>query len=300
MRIVITGAGGFIGRHLVNYLVAKEHDVVIIGRPVENLRAVFKAGVEILESDYSVKDLEKHFKGADCVVHLAAQLMERDTDPFKLSNFYKANILLVENVLLASKQSGVKKICQPSSISVYSSENKLPFTEKDVPIASNIYGVSKLSGENLAEYFQANTDMEIIILRFARIFGIGGRAGQLIMDSVDKAKARDTLKIYGEGKSAVDYIYIKDVLSAIERSLAPRVPGGIYNVGSGKAYSVLEVVKTVNKVFGSVGNIDFDRTKKEDGDVKYLDVKKAKEHLNWEVSWTLEKALCDIKSNYPV
>ena len=104
--------------------------------------------------------------------------------------------------------------------------------------------------------------------------------------------------VYGEGKSAVDFIYVKDVVSAIEKAISSKQGGGIYNIGSGKASSVVEIANTVNKVFANSGDLQFDRSKKENGEIIYLDTKKTKECLGWEAGWTLEKALYDIKNNY--
>ena len=83
---------------------------------------------------------------------------------------------MTENLLLAAKQVGVQKVCQMSSNSVYSSENKIPFNEKDNPIPATIYGVSKVYAEKLGEYFSYKSEVKVISLRLARLFGYGERS----------------------------------------------------------------------------------------------------------------------------
>jgi UDP-glucose 4-epimerase len=295
MRIAITGATGFIGKYAVDYFLSMNHRVRAIGRDKIVQEAVFGNKAEIYESDYSLESLKKGLEGVDAVVHLAAQLMQRDTNPLKLSQFYATNLQSTENLLLASQEKGISRVCQTSSISVYSKMNKLPFREIDMPYPDNIYGVSKMACEHLGNLFSLKSEVKVTTLRLARLFGFGEREGLVFSNYIDLASRKKTLNIWGKGITGIDYIYVKDVVSAISKALFENAPFGIYNIGSGNCYPVVQIAESINKVFGNEGNISFDSEKVEGGFEIYMDCTKAKEILGWEPKWELINALNDIK-----
>lgn len=277
MKIAITGATGFIGKHLVKHFADKRHEVLVIGRNKAKLDNAFPDKICKYESDYSADSLTKIFSGTDVVVHLAAKLLSRDSHPHKLSPFVQSNIITTENVFHAAEQNSVDKVCHTSSISVYSESNHSPLNEEIVPLPANIYGVSKLVCEHLANFFSLQTQLNITNLRLARLFGPGERESTVFMKYVSLAKEKKPLPVWGRGQTRVDYIYINDVVSAIDKAIQPGAPFGTFNIGSGRSYSVVEIAEAINEVFDNSGNIEFDGGKKERGVNVYMDNSKAKE-----------------------
>jgi len=296
MKIAITGATGFVGKHLVNFLLNRGHDVIAIGRNINKLDEYFKS-VDKFETDYSFESLVNGIKKVDAIVHLAAKRLSRDTDPFRLNPFINSNILATENLLLAAKENNISKICQTSTIGVYSEHNSVPFKEDEFPSPNNFYGVSKLTCEQIANIFSAQTNVKVTNLRLAYLFGRGEREDLVFMKYLALAKKKLTLQVWGSGKTSVDYIYVKDIVSAIDKAIQPEAPYGTYNIGSGSSYSILEIAKAINEVFDNNDNIQLDGSKKERGGNIFMDCSKAKEMLNWESEFTLYQALKNIKNN---
>lgn len=295
MNIAITGATGFIGRHLVNYFSEKGYHVLAIGRNLTRLNNCFTNEISKYQSDYSLESLVKGFRGMDVVVHLAAKRLTRDTNPYRLNPFFESNILPVENIFLAAKELNIKKVCQTSSISVYSEANQIPFRENVLPQAANIYGISKLASEHIGNLFSAKTHVKATNLRLGYLYGQGEKKDLVFMKFIYLAKNKLTLPIWGTGKTRVDYIYVKDVVSAIDKAIQPEAPHGTYNISSGKSYSVLEIAKVINEVFQNEDNIIFITTKQEKGGDIFMDITKAKQILNWKPELNLKEALIDLK-----
>ena len=296
MKIAITGASGFLGQHIVNHFVQKKAKIVAIGRHIQRLDRCFTNNVLKYQSDYSLKSLASILVGTDVIIHLAATLLSRKSHPFQLSPFFEGNLLATENLFLAAHQNRISRICQTSSISVYSNSNTLPFSEEEPPVPANIYGVSKLACEHLADLFSTQTDMTITTLRLARLFGNGQRKGSVFEKYMDWAKQKRPLSIWGTGTTSIDYLYIKDAVSAIEKAIQADTPHGVFNIGSGRSYSVMDIAETINQIFDNTGNIEFDASKKEGGFDIYMDCSKAHKVLDWQPAWTLSEAIKDMQT----
>jgi len=295
MNVAVTGATGFIGKYLVSHLIDKGYGVFAIGRSYSHLRNIFGDDINISETDYSLDSLLDAFQNADIVVHLAARRLTRNTNPYRLSPFFESNILSTENIFLAAKEHNIEKVCQTSSISVYSESNEVPFKEEVLPRADNIYGISKLTCEHIGNLFSAKTKVKATNLRLGYLYGLGEKEDLVFMKYISLAKKKLPLHIWGSGDTRIDYIYVKDVVSAIDNAIQPGAPEGTYNIGSGRSYSILEIAKEINEIFENRGNIKFDDTKKEKGGNIYMDVSKAEEFLNWKPHLKLKEALIDLK-----
>ena len=94
MKVAITGATGFLGRYLVSYLLDNLYDVLIITRGEERAKEYLPAGVNVYVTDYSFESLCEGLKEVETIIHLAAQTMQRDSDPFRVSQFFAVNITM--------------------------------------------------------------------------------------------------------------------------------------------------------------------------------------------------------------
>lgn len=299
MKVAVTGATGFLGKYLVNYLSYLQYEVIVISRPLENARQIFNDNVAVIEGDFGVEHLRNSFQGVDTVIHLAAQTMQRDSHPYKLSQFFDVNMQIIENILVAADETDVKRICQMSSNNVYSSANTIPFTEIELPVPSSIYGVSKLSAEILGNYYASKTGKSVINLRLARLFGYGERDSVVFTKYMNLARTKQRLEVWGEGKTKIEYIYVKDAVTAIEAILrASKKHSGTYNVGTNRSYSVLEIAKAINKVCNNDGNLFIDSAKQESYYHILMDSSSFYKAFEWKPEWELEKAIEDICKYY--
>jgi len=297
MKIAITGATGFLGKYLVPYLEHLSYDIVVLARPEERADLLFFDQVKVFETDYSTGSLFEGINNVDCVIHLAAQTMKRDSDPFRVSTFLPVNIGITENILVAAKDRGINQIVQMSSNSVYSSSNQLPFHEFQNPVPATIYGVSKLYSEKLGEYFASKAGMNIASLRLARLYGYGERDSVVFTKFMKLAIASRNLQILGEGQTRIEYLYVKDAVRAIERALNESI-NGIFNVGSGRYWTVLDIAKMVNEKCDNSGNLMVDSSKPERGYDILMDSSKFFEATGWQPAWQMEEAVAEMTEKY--
>lgn len=293
MRILITGATGFLGKNLTKFLTAKDHEVTVLGRDERKLRNIFNEGsIIIKKTDYSLNSIKQLTENQEIIIHLASQLMNRDTHPLKISDF-QDNIQIVENLIISCSENNIKKFINTSSISVYPRENNLQEDRETSPW--NIYGVSKANIDTYLNYIQNKIKTHIVSLRLARLYGYGERSGLVFTDFVTKALNKETLMISGEGKSTIEYIYIQDVMEVINDFIENNECKGIYNVGSGYSYTILEIATAINEVFENRGNIEHISDGIEETRGSVMDITKIKSELNWFPKWDLIKSLNDIK-----
>ncbi len=295
MNIAITGATGFIGQYAVEHFKSTGHRVIALGRSKKKLEKIFDGSIEKYATNYSEESLKIGLKDVDFVIHLAAELMQKDTDPLKLSQFYEANLRCTENLLIAACDNHVSTFIHASSISVYSMDNELPFTESDFPVPANIYGVSKACCEQFGNYISSFKNINIYNLRLARLFGYGERKELVLMKFIDLARNKLPLKVWGNGEKRVDYIYVKDVVNAFDKVFRSNAPSGSYNIGSGQSYSILEIAKIINNTFDNPHEIKIDSSKNETYRNIYMGIEKANKLLNWKPEYNLYTGLKDIK-----
>jgi UDP-glucose 4-epimerase len=301
MKVAITGASGFIGRYVVQRLAGRDHAVVALGRDRDRLTAAFDGDrVACRVTDYEEPDLREHLSDCDVVVHLAARrpISDPDATPPNFEAFYGPNVRTTENVLRAAADTAVDRVCQASSISVYGGSRAAPYTEDQRPVPAGAYGASKVTCENLADIVQGSRDLEVASLRIGSTYGVGERTLGVLMTFVERAREGRTLTVWGRGEHAPDFVYVEDVVDAVEAAVAPAAPSGVFNVGSGRSWPIAEVARTVNRVFGNDGNLEFDPEKADDGRAYHMDCSRAAAELDWEPSYALEDGLRDMRERY--
>ena len=327
MKILVTGGLGFIGSHTVIQLLENDHEVVI----VDNL---CNSKVEVLEKIQKITgktpafyqfdllqigDLRKVFleHQFDGVIHLAG-LKSVAESLIKPLEYYETNINGTINLLKCMKENNVFNLVYSSSASVYGHPENSPIDETfDCHKANNTYSRTKSLVEDLLkDTYLADNSYKFSILRYFNPVGahksgiIGEEINTIpnnlipIMLSVAKGKS-DILHIYGkdyktkDGTCVRDFIHVEDLadahVKAIERIITPGVH--VYNLGMGKGISILELVKTFNKVNGQLINYDF--TDRRPGDLPeyYINADKAYKELGWKPTHTIED-ICRDSWNY--
>lgn len=291
MKIVVTGGTGFIGKWFLASI-PEDYECIILGRSSDKSSLFINNRLfKYISTDYSQEDLEQKLKGIDAVVHLAATRV--GSDKF---DSYISNMIVSENIFRGCAENGVTNIVCLSSISIYSDINLYPWSEEQMLSPQSFYGISKVTMENLAGYYNQKYNMNIKSLRVAQVVGYGERTGYMLMTFIKQAFKRECLSIYGNGAGRREYIYVRDVVEAILCSLRKPNITGVYNIGNGKNISHLELAEMINTVFDNERNLKFIDDIKEDTSIFLMDISKAKESLGWLPKWTIKEGLKEIRN----
>ncbi|MCK4664399.1 MAG: NAD(P)-dependent oxidoreductase [Bacteroidales bacterium] len=292
MRIAITGGTGFIGRWFLKMFGDKYNFIVLGIEPNINELVIDEKKYKFIKTDYSYNELMKYLKSVDAVVHLAAKRYK----PESQMDYYLQNILISDNLFYSCKTLGIKNIIHLSSIGVYTPELDLPWIENQNVNPLNFYTILKLTVEKIANYYNNEFSMNIKNLRLAQVLGFGERDGYMLSIFIKSAFNKKTLNIFGKGEGRREYIYVKDVINAIDCALNKQEEQGVYNIGTNKNYSHLELAKKINEVFDNKGNIQLLPNHFEDKSVYLMNIEKAEKKLNWKPLWELNEALKDIRN----
>lgn len=291
MKVLVTGASGFIGRYLVDALVEAEHEVVAVGRdagqPGGNHR------IAQAQTDYSETSIDPLMQGVDAVVHLAGRRMTREDDPMHLEPFLGPNVVVTECLVRAAKRAAVRHVVLASTIAVYSAADEVPFRENRIPHPLNAYGLSKLMAEQAAALCVRDSGVRLTCLRFAAVFGHGEKGTPALMKFIGEAQAKRTLSLQGNRNISVDQLYVRDAVFAIMAALEPANLGGVFNIGAGETYSIEQMATTVNEVFGNEGNLNLDASHAAEARKPGLDIDRARAVLGWTPRFDLAAGLGD-------
>ena len=271
-RVLVTGAAGFIGSHLVEELLARGYEVVGLDRRMlteqtPNLAAVLgDPAFTPVRADIATDDLDTATAGCDAVFHLAAVPGVRDSWGAQFDRYVAANVLGTQRVLDACARLGVRHLVYASSSSVYGVVNR-PSRETDplTPLAP--YGVTKLSGEQLATAYAArgNETPAVALLRYFTVYGPRQRPDMAIGRILEAALTGRPFPMYGDGTQRREFTYVSDVVDAT--IAAASIDAGVtaINVGGGRSQTLAEVLVTAEAVTGQA--VPIVRSEGQAGDV---------------------------------
>jgi len=254
--VVVTGAAGFIGSALCNYL---SEEFSVIG--LDNLSAgewnrcnefVTKFDVDI--SSMAIKDLENLFKGAKYVFHLAAVKLHNQTNDYFA--IQATNIEGSRKVFEAAVNIGVKKIIFTSSLYAYGGLGPAIMSESDMLDPKNFYGLSKAHGESLLKIIAKKNNVNFAIARLFFIYGpnqfASGGYKSVIIKNIENALGGLPLVVFGDGEQSLDYVYIDDCVEILSQ-LATSQFLGTMNVSTGKPITISSLIEAISKISGEVG-----------------------------------------------
>ena len=251
---IVTGGAGFIGSHIVEKLKQLDHMVVVIDNEYSDndnfhwRKDTLNVNLDI--TDY--KGLKNAFTGADYVFHLAAEarIGPAIENPVNALNI---NTIGTCNVLQCAREVGAKKVLYSSTSSGYGL-NEAPNVETQPDDCLNPYSVSKIAGEKLCKMYTDLYGLKTIVFRYFNVFGERApRKGQYAPVTgifLRQNASGEPLTIVGDGEQRRDYIYVKDVANANVMAAISNPDddayGQVYNVGSGKNYSVNEIASFIS------------------------------------------------------
>ncbi len=285
MNIVVTGGAGFIGSHIVEYLIKRGDSITVIdnlyGGSKENLSAIIDK-INFVQMDIQDFDsLKKIFKNVEGVYHEAALASVQESF-FKLDEYHDVNVHGTENIFKLAKEFGFKVVFASSS-SVYGNSTEIPIKEDSPKRPINPYAQTKLDDEFLAEKY-AKLGVNVIGLRYFNVYGerqSENYAG-VIKKFLENIQNHKPLIINGDGLQVRDFVYVGDVVRANVLALESNVKSAFINIGTGVTISVLELANQIINSSGlSLKPIHSNALK---GDVRasQADISLAKKLLNWE------------------
>ncbi len=310
-KILVTGGAGYIGSHMVRLLLEHGYKPVVFDNLSTGHRSFVPAGVDFIKGDLrKPADIHKAFKKhkIEAVIHFAGVIVvpESVADPLK---YYDNNVTGTILLLMAMADAGVDKIVFSSSACVYGEPRTMPVSEKVPFLDSNPYGMTKIMVENMLADLERAGKLSYVALRYFNVVGAhpAWKIGELhepethlvpnILRAVRKGSPVD---LFGhdydtkDGTCTRDYIHVLDLcvghLSALKRLISGK-KSGVYNLGTGRGVSVLEVIETVEKVTGL--KVRYKMRSRRPGDPSALvaNPSLARKDLGWRAELTLEDAV---------
>lgn len=295
--VLITGGAGFIGSHLVDFLLDEDFTVVVLDNlstgKMDNINSVRGRSAKQFVGDVTnPNDVSKALTDVEIVLHLSAQSSVNVS--MKRELFDAQNNVLGTLELL--KQAHAKEIDHflftSTGGAIYGIPNNLPVSESHPEQPISIYGTSKLAAEKYIEFYQ-RMGLETSILRLANVYGPrqdpSGEAG-VISIFLGNILNNLPLHVYGDGSSSRDYIYVKDVADIILRLIDNPIQKPI-NVATGKEVFLKELLETIQNVTNTQPKIIYEDERH--GDVKniYLDPSRIKQLVGWTPSTNLAEGI---------
>ncbi|RZK56552.1 MAG: NAD-dependent epimerase/dehydratase family protein [Pedobacter sp.] len=267
--ILVTGAAGFIGSHVVDELIALNHFVIAIddlsGGVIENVNTAatfIKADIQDTEK---INQLFEDYP-IEYIYHLAAYAAEGLSHFIRRYN-YNNNLIGSMNLINAAIKHQVKCFVFTSSIAVYG-KGQLPFTEVTVPEPEDPYGIAKYAVELDLKAAYEQFGLSYIIFRPHNVYGerqnIGDKYRNVVGIFMNNILKGEALPIFGDGLQTRLFTYIKDVVPIIAQSaLMPQTYNQVYNIGSDQVCSVKELAAIVSRNFNASTQLEFNEARNE-------------------------------------
>jgi|TARA_R110000824_G_scaffold62352_2_gene165136 UDP-glucose 4-epimerase len=263
MISVVTGGCGFIGSHIVDKLILLGHEVRVIDdlSAQENESFYYNIKAQYLCKDIAKDDCSSIFKNTDYVFHLAARSRIQPTIGSP-NECFEVNVVGTQRVLEWSRLNSVKRVVYSGTSSLYGHQNPIPFAPNMPSDCLNPYSMSKWMGEQVCKLYNQLYGVPSIVLRYFNVYGprepIKGEYAPVIGLFKRQNKRGIPMTIVAPGDQRRDFTYIDDVIEAnicAMNSSVIDIPYKIYNVGTGKNYSMYELAEMILKGSTSSDNM---------------------------------------------
>ncbi len=295
-KCLITGGAGFIGSHVVDFLLKKKYEVVIIDNLSTGKKELINKEAKFYNVDIiNYADIDEVFakEKPDFVVHMAAQVMLRQSleDPVFDA---KTNILGTINILEACKKNNVKKIIYTATGGARVGEPEyLPVDEKHPINPASPYGISKHTAEHYVEMYGSLYNLDYLIFCFGNVYGPRDdyRCKRVISLFAHMMLNNETPKVFGDGKQTRDFIYVIDLAEFIVDSIEKNPKHKLFHLANSEQISVNEIVDILKQNIDYKGDIEHvDAIKGEVKDI-ILDTTLAQIELGWKPKHSFEEGI---------
>ena len=279
-RVLVTGADGFIGKNLIPRLMDVNYS--IIEKYLDN-------------GDIADERTWSEFPTSDVVIHLAARTFVPDswTDTY---DFLRCNLLGTIAALDYCRKNSSKLILLSSYL--YGTPTELPIKENAALIPTNPYALSKKLAEEACQFYSDNYGVKVVILRPFNIYGPKQSESFLIQSVISQIRASHTINVK-DLEPRRDYVYIDDVASAILKAIEYDTDFDTFNIGSGKSYSVANVIDILQEIMTSSLPVVSSNERRQNEIMETVAaIEKAKKYLDWEPEINLVAGLNNIIQDY--
>ncbi len=302
MKVLITGGAGFIGSHLVRYMLKTYPDYEIIN--LDNLTYAGRLdNLSDIEDNPNYKfvkgdiadplTVESLMEGVDYVINAAAEThVDRSIE--SSSPFIHSNVIGTQVMLDVAKKNNVKRFLQISTDEVYGDIAEGFFTEESPLKPSNPYSASKAAGDMLALAYFRTYDMPVMISRCSNNYGSRQYPEKIIPFFIKRLMNGENATVYGDGSNVRDWLHVEDHCRAIDLVLHKGKPGEIYNIGDHNEKTNLETTKLLLEIIGlPEDRIEFIKDRP-GHDIRYaIDSEKIRSELGWEPQIKFEEGFRD-------
>jgi nucleoside-diphosphate-sugar epimerase len=302
-KVIVTGAAGFIGSHLVETLLKQGIEVLGIDEFNDYYDPVFKqknvanfsqlSGFQLIEGDIQFLDWQTLLKDVEVVYHQAAQAGVRASWGQGFRNYTERNINATQVLLEAAKNAPhLKRLVFASTSSVYGDAETLPTHEKIMPLPVSPYGITKLAAERLCGLYHKNFGVPCVSLRYFTVYGPRQRPDMAFHKFFKAVLQDEAIPVYGDGQQTRDFTFVSDVIAANLAAVAvPEAVGEVFNIGGGSRVVLAEVLDTMAEIVGKP--IKRNHIEKAMGDARHTaaDVSKARKILGYQPKVSLPEGL---------
>lgn len=302
MKALVTGSAGFLGSHLVDLLLDEGHEVMGLDDLSTGTRRNFvhlsgRKRFEFVNDDISRLRKEKIFRdGFDWIFHLAgkADLIPSIKNP---GDYHSTNVNGTIAVLEMAKHFGCKKFLYAASSTCYGIPEEYPSSEEDELRPMHPYGLTKYVGEQYVMHWARVYKIPAISLRLFNVYGLrsrtNGNYGAVFGVFLSQLANNKAFTVVGDGKQKRDFTFVSDVARAFYQAAQSSFSHEIFNVGSGRPRSIMELVNLLNPV----NEIEYLPKRPGEPDMTYADISKIKKLLKWEPLIEFEAGVEIMKRN---
>jgi UDP-glucose 4-epimerase len=301
VNVLVTGAAGFIGSHLVEECLRRGWNVVAVDslttyysptakvRNADNFRRHHRC--TYVEQDVLDLDLPALLDGTSVVFHLAAQAGVRASWGQSFDVYTQLNITVLQRLLEAARHSDLTKFVFASSSSVYGDAEALPTPETMMLRPLSPYGATKALGEHLTYLYFRNYGLPTVDLRFFSVYGPRQRPDMAFHRAIEAALLGLEFRLFGDGRQTRDFTYVADIVNGCIAAAERAQPGTTYNLGGGSNVSMLDVLKVVDAETG--GGLKVVEEQGQQGDARNTsaDIQRAASDLGYRPAWSVESGL---------
>jgi UDP-glucose 4-epimerase len=301
MKAIVTGAAGFIGSHLSEYLVQAGHTVVGIDAFTDhyardlkehNLAALRTADrFTLIETTLADADWPRLLDDVTWVFHLAARAGVRKSWGRDFHVYTVSNVEGTQTLLEACKGHPIERFVYASSSSVYGDNVPLPMHEDARPQPVSPYGVTKLSAEHLCHLYYVNYGVPAVSVRYFTVYGPRQRPDMGFHKFFLAAMHNQPVPVFGDGRQTRDFTFVRDAVAATASASTRGTPGAVYNIGGGSRVELLDVFELIGRITGRPLRLNMIEPQAGDMRDTYADTARARADLAFAPAVTLDQGL---------
>ncbi|RFU61300.1 NAD-dependent epimerase/dehydratase family protein [Peribacillus glennii] len=300
MKVLVTGAAGFIGSHLCERLLAEGHEVTGVDMFLFKEWERFKQysteellqhpNFKLVNGNLLELDLKELLEGIEVVFHQAAIAGVRNSWGNNFRQYVELNILMTQRLLEACKYLPLKKFVYASTSSIYGITDGSTSEDKPaMPISP--YGTSKLAGEHLVHIYHLNFGLPATSLRYFTVYGPRQRPDMAFHKFLKAVLQDEPITLFGNGQQTRDFTYVSDAIEANILAMNHPEHGNVFNIGGAERSSVNQVLSVMEAVTSKKIKIDYQPRQPGDPLHTWADISLAREKLGYTPKITLHEGI---------